>query len=111
QAQYERTRSAAAALINAAPDDVALVSSVGCGVATAAKIFAVRAGAGVLVLQDDHTSAVLDWMARAEQGGFAVEAVRRPDDGDWTSAVLDAIARPGARPLAMASISSVHWCD
>src|SRR5262249_48833020 len=44
-------------------------------------------------------------------GGFAVEAVRRPDDGDWTSAVLDAIARPGAPPLAMASISSVHWCD
>jgi selenocysteine lyase/cysteine desulfurase len=37
--------------------------------------------------------------------------VRRPDDGDWTAAVLEAIARPGAPPLALASISSVHWSD
>ena len=37
-AQYERTRKAAAALIHAEPRDVALVSSVGYGVATAAKM-------------------------------------------------------------------------
>jgi len=65
----------------------------------------------VLVLQDDHTSAVLEWMTRAGPGGFTVETVRRPDDGDWTAAVLEAIARPGAPPLALASISSVHWSD
>ncbi len=111
QAQYERTRKAAAALIDAAPGDVALVSSVGYGVSTAAKIFAVPAGSRVLVLQDDHSSAVLDWIARAEQGGFTVDAVRRPADGDWTAAVLDAVARPGAPPIAIASISSVHWSD
>jgi selenocysteine lyase/cysteine desulfurase len=111
QAQYERTRKAAAALINAAPEDVALVSSVGYGVSTAAKIFAVPAGARVLVLQDDHSSAVLDWVVRAEQGGFSIDTVRQPADGDWTAAVLDAIARPGAPPIAIASISSVHWSD
>jgi selenocysteine lyase/cysteine desulfurase len=109
--QYERTRKAAAALIHAAPDDVAMISSVGYGVSTAAKIFAVPAGSRVLVLQDDHSSAVLEWVTRAGQGGFIVETVRRPDDGDWTAAVLGAIARPGAAPLALASISSVHWCD
>jgi len=59
QAQYERTRKAAAALIEAKPEDVALLSSVGYGTATAAKIFAVPAGSRVLVLQDDHSSAVL----------------------------------------------------
>jgi len=111
QAQYERTRKAAAALIDAAPEDVALVSSVGYGVSTAAKIFAVPAGARVLVLQDDHSSAVLEWMSRAGQAGFTVETVRRPNDGDWTASVLEAIARPGAPPLALASISSVHWSD
>jgi selenocysteine lyase/cysteine desulfurase len=109
--QYERTRKAAAALIDAAPDDVALISSVGYGVSTAAKIFAVPAGARVLVLENDHSSAVLDWLTRAEQGGFTVEAVRQPDDGDWTAAVLGAIARSGAAPIAIASISSVHWSD
>ena len=111
QAQYERTRKAAAALINAAPDDVALIASVGYGVSTAAKIFAVPAGARVLVLENDHSSAVLDWMTRAEQGGFTVEAVRQPGHGDWTAAVLGAIERPGAAPIAIASISSVHWSD
>jgi selenocysteine lyase/cysteine desulfurase len=111
QAQYARTRKAAAALIDAAPDDVALISSVGYGVSTAAKIFSVPRGARVLVLQDDHSSAVLEWMSRAGPGGFAVETVRRPDDGDWTASVLAAIARPGAPPLALASISSVHWSD
>ena len=38
--QYDRVRKAAAALINAAPEDVALISSVGYGVSTAAKVFA-----------------------------------------------------------------------
>src|SRR5580704_16978850 len=109
--QYERVRKAAAALINAAPDDVALISSVGYGVSTAAKIFAVPVGSRVLVLQDDHSSAVLEWITRAGEGGFIVETVRRPDRGDWTAAVLAAIERPGAAPIAIASISSVHWSD
>src|SRR5262249_32129020 len=111
QRQHERTRKAAAALINAAPGDVALISSVGYGVATAAKSFAVRPGARVLVLEDDHSSAVLEWLSRARAGAFTVETIRRRDDGDWTAAVLDAIERPNAAPIAIASISSVHWCD
>jgi selenocysteine lyase/cysteine desulfurase len=50
-------------------------------------------------------------MTRAPQQGFTVEVVRRPDDGDWTAAVLAAIERRGAPPLALVSISSVHWSD
>jgi selenocysteine lyase/cysteine desulfurase len=109
--QYDRVRNAAAALIDAAPEDVALISSVGYGVSTAAKLFAVPTGSRVLVLQDDHSSAVLEWITRAGAGGFTVETVRRPDDGDWTAAVLNSIERPGAAPVAIASISSVHWSD
>ena len=111
QWQHERTRKAAATLINAAPEDVALISSVGYGVATAAKSFAVPTGSRVLVLEDDHSSAVLEWMSRATEGAFTVETVRRPGDGDWTAALLEAIERPGAASIAIASISSVHWCD
>jgi selenocysteine lyase/cysteine desulfurase len=111
QQQYERTRRAAAALIDADPADVALTPSVGYGVSTAAKIFKVPRGARVLVLQDDHSSAVLEWMTLAEEGGFTVETVRQPADGDWTQAMLAAVARPGAAPIAITSISSVHWSD
>jgi selenocysteine lyase/cysteine desulfurase len=110
-AQYDRTRRAAARLINADPADVALISSVAYGVATAAKVLRVSRGSRVLVLEDDHSSPVLEWMTRAETEGFAVETVRRPGNGDWTEAVLEAIARAGAAPIAVASISSIHWSD
>jgi selenocysteine lyase/cysteine desulfurase len=108
--QIERCRAAAAALIGAAAEDVALISSVSYGVATAGKIFAPPAGTRVLVLQDDHSSPVLEWMARADAQGFTLDTVARPADGDWTAAVLEAIARPGA-PVSLASISNVHWSD
>lgn len=109
--QYERARKAAATLIGAAPADIALIPSVGYGVSTAGKVMSLPRGSRVLVLQDDHTSPVLEWMSRAEQGGYTVEQVKQPADGDWTSAVLEAIARKDAAPLSLVSISSVHWSD
>ena len=109
--QHERARAAAAGLINADANDVALISSVAYGVATAAKGLSVPAGSRVLVLQDDHSSPVLEWLTRAREGAFEVETVNRPADGDWTAAILAAIERRGAPPLAVASFSSVHWSD
>jgi selenocysteine lyase/cysteine desulfurase len=109
--QHERTRAAAARLINADADDVALISSVGYGVSTAAKLVTIPRASRVLVLENDHSSPVLEWQVRSEKQGFAVETVRQPDDGDWTAAVLSAIERSGAPPVALASISSVHWSD
>jgi selenocysteine lyase/cysteine desulfurase len=109
--EYERARAAAARLINAEPSDMALISSVAYGVATAAKTLAVPAGSRVLVLQDDHSSPVLEWMTRAQPAGFTVETVQRPGDGDWTTALLAAIERRNTAPVALASISCVHWSD
>ncbi len=109
--QHERARACAARLINADPHDVALIPSVSYGVATAAKALALAPGTRVLVLEDDHASPVLEWTSRAAAGSFTVEAVKRPGNGDWSEAVLTAIARPGAAPVALASISSVHWSD
>jgi selenocysteine lyase/cysteine desulfurase len=109
--QHERARAAAARLIQADPADIALIPSISYGVATAAKIITIERGTRVIVLEDDHSSPVLEWHARAQAQGFAVETVRRPDHGDWTSAVLAAIERSGAPPVSLASISSVHWSD
>lgn len=110
--QHERARKAAARLVNADPDDVALIPSVGYGVSAAGKALGpVAAGSRVLVLEDDHSSPVLEWLTRAPAEGFAVETVRRPGDGDWAAALLDAVERPGAPPVAVASVSSVHWSD
>jgi selenocysteine lyase/cysteine desulfurase len=90
---------------------MALIPSISYGVATAAKVVTVDRGTRVIVLENDHSSPVLEWQTRADAQGFSVETIRRPDDGDWTSAVLAAIERPGAPPISLASISSVHWSD
>jgi selenocysteine lyase/cysteine desulfurase len=109
--QHERARAAAARLINANPADIALIPSISYGVATAAKVLTIDRGTRIVVLEDDHSSPVLEWQTRAAPQGFVVETIRRPEDGDWTSSVLAAIERPGAPPVSLASISSVHWSD
>jgi selenocysteine lyase/cysteine desulfurase len=109
--QYERARRAAARLIHADADDIALISSVGYGVATAAKLLDIPHSHRVLVLENDHSSPVLEWQTRAAEQDFAVETICQPADGDWTSAVLAAIECKDAAPIALASISSVHWSD
>jgi selenocysteine lyase/cysteine desulfurase len=106
----ERARAAAAKLIGATVEDVAIIPSVSYGVAMAGKLFAPPAGSRVLVLEDDHSSPVLEWLARAPAQGFTVETVKRPADGDWTAAMEEAVAKPGA-PLSIASISNLHWAD
>jgi selenocysteine lyase/cysteine desulfurase len=70
QRQFERARTAAARLINADPDDVALISSVSYGIATAGKVLTVPIGSRVLLLRDDHSSPVLEWLGRANPQGF-----------------------------------------
>ncbi|MEA2916628.1 MAG: hypothetical protein QOJ15_8709 [Bradyrhizobium sp.] len=109
--QHERARAAAARLINAEPADIALIPSISYGVATAAKVLTIERGARVIVLENDHSSPVLEWQTRADAQGFVVETVHQPDDGDWTAAVLATIERSGAAPVGLASISSVHWSD
>ena len=49
--------------------DVALVSSVGYGVAIAGKLLTIHRGSRVLVLENDHTSPVLEWI-RAHDAGL-----------------------------------------
>src|SRR5260370_27797342 len=53
--QYERARKAAAALIGADPVDVALIPSVGYGVATAGKALTRPRGRRLLPLPRHHT--------------------------------------------------------
>src|SRR6202048_1136471 len=109
--QHERARAAAAGLINADPGDIALIPSISYGVATAAKVLSIARGTRVIVLENDHSSPVLEWQIRAETQGFVIETVRQPGDGDWTSGVLAVIERPGAPPVGLALISPVHWSE
>ncbi len=107
----QRARVAAARLIGARADDMAVVGSVSHAIATAARNLSPAAGGRVLRVADEFPSQRHAWDRLAVERGLIVEEVPRPADGDWTAALLAAIARPGAAPLAVATLTPLHWAD
>lgn len=107
----ERCRTAAAKLIGADADGIALVGSVSHGIATAALNTRAAPGSRILRIAQEFPSQVLAWDRFAARTGAVVDEVARPADGDWTQALLDRIAPPGAPPLAVATLTPLHWTD
>jgi selenocysteine lyase/cysteine desulfurase len=109
-ADVERARGEAATLINGRPEDLALVTSVSHAVAIAAAALPVEPGMRLLRMAGEHPSNVLSWATLVNQG-CTEEIVAEPKDGNWTSAMLEAIERAGAPRLAVATSSRYHWRD
>lgn len=109
-ADIERARESAAILIGAQSRDLAVVTSVSHGAAIAAAALPAVPGSRVLRLAGEHPSNALPWVGMISRG-CVQEIVPEPADGDWTSAVLEAIDRPGAAPLAVAAFGPYHWSD
>lgn len=107
----ERARQAAAALIGADSDDVAIVGSVSSAMATAAVNLDPPPGGRILRVADEFPSLCLPFDRLAAERGLTIEEVARPAHGDWTAALLEAIGRPGAPPLAVATLTPSHWTD
>lgn len=108
----EQLRDAFAHLLGAADDldGVAVVPSVGYGVATAAAGLDLAAGQGVLVLGRELPSAAAGWARLAARRGGELHEVARPADGDWTAAVLAAIEDLGDR-VGVVSVPACHRLD
>jgi len=109
--ECEAARSAAAQLVGAKPSQIALIPSIGYGVASAAKALSLEADQRVIVLADDHTAPVLQWTSGPACQRQSVRTIPTPRDGDWTTALLAAIDEEGPKGLALVSASSVHWAD
>lgn len=107
----ERARTAAASLIGATADDIALTGSTSYGIATAGLNVPVPKGQRILILEGEHSSQVLEWLHRAREAGGVVETITRPADDDWTSAVLARIETNDAPPVAIAALTPSHWTD
>lgn len=103
----EQTRALAAELIGAASDDVALVPSASYGLQIAANAFVLTAGDEIIVLEDQFPSNIYPWRENAKSHGARIVTVRKPQDGDWSTAVLSAI---GERTAVLA-LPAVHWAD
>lgn len=107
----ERARAAAARLIGATPENIAILGSVSQGIATAARNLPLPTGHRILRMEHEFPSQSLVWDRLAAERGLVLDIVPRPADGDWTAALLTAITRPGAPPIAVAALTPLHWSD
>ena len=105
--EAEEARALFARLIGATADDIALVPATSYGMAVAAANLDVGGGQEILVLQEQFPSNYYAWHHLAETRKARIVAVRRPDDGDWTSAVLSHIGVD----TAIAALPPCHWTD
>ncbi|HYI41640.1 MAG TPA: aminotransferase class V-fold PLP-dependent enzyme [Allosphingosinicella sp.] len=103
--ESEAVRGLFAKLIGASADDVAIVPSVGYGMATVMANVPVAAGQKIVTLADDFPSGILASRALAQRAEARVVTVARPETGDWSAAILEAIDRDTALVVA----PHTHW--
>lgn len=87
----ERLRTLFAQLIQGDRDGVAVVPAASYALSTAAANVSASRRDRIVVLADQYPSNVYPWHDLAQRSGATVVAVERPDDGDWTHAVVQAI--------------------
>lgn len=107
----EAVRAAAARLIGATMDDIAIVPSAAYGVATAAANLAVERGTRILLIEGEFPSLALQWAELAATRGAVLDVVTRPTDGDWTAALLARVLEPGLPPVGIAALTPLVWTD
>lgn len=105
--QSEELRAAWAAILGAGGDGVALTTSASYGLSLAANHVPVAPGQVILLAAEQFPSNVYPWMEKAERSGGEVRFAPRPEDGDWTRAVLAEIDER----VAVLGLPNVHWTD
>lgn len=100
-------RAAFAELIRAEAGDIAIVPAASYGISTAAKNLPLAAGESVLLVEDQFPSNVYPWRERTREVGANLVTVARPQDGDWTEAVLAALDRH----IRIVALPHCLWTD
>lgn len=105
--EVEQARAAFARLIGARADDVAIVAAASYGLQTAAINLPVEQGRRILILADQFPSNVYVWRELARRRNVELVTLPRPEDWDWTGALLAAIDER----TAIVALPNCHWTD
>src|SRR5947209_10251707 len=103
--EADRVRGPVAGRIGAEADDIAIAPSASYGIATAMRNVRVAAGQKIVALAEDFPSTLYACRALVAREEARLVTVPRPEAGDWTRALLDAI--DGGTALVCAP--HVHW--
>lgn len=96
-----------AQMIGATPTDIAISPSASYSIALATKNLSVKNGEKILVLADQFPSNIYAWQEKAKATGAVIATIPRPDDGDWTTPLCQAIDQD----TAIVACAQAHWTD
>ncbi len=102
-------RELAADLFGGDADGYAIVPAASYGLSTAARAIEPQLVPGnhILVLDEEFPSNYLPWKRAAQETGADIVTVPKPNDGDWTGAIVERIDRH----VRVVAVSSCHWTD
>jgi len=103
----EEARTLFARLVGGDADGVAVVPSVSYGISVAQANVPVREGEKILILEDQFPSNVYPWRELASRSGARLVTVPRPEDSDWTRALIGEIDAD----TAVVAAPNCHWTD
>ncbi len=103
----EEIRALFAQLVGGDADGVAIIPSVSYGISVAAANVPVREGEKIVILEDQFPSNVYAWGGVAERSGARLVTLPRPEDLDWTRALLEEIDTD----TAVVAVPNCHWTD
>jgi len=105
--EVEEVRTLFARLVGGDAEGVAVVPSVSYGISVAAANVPIGDGEKIIILQDQFPSNVYSWRELASQKGAKLVTVPRPEDADWTRALLAQIDEH----TAVVAAPNCHWTD
>ena len=105
--EVEEVRTLFARLIGGDAEGVAVIPSVSYGISVAAANIPVREGEKIVILEDQFPSNVYAWRGLAARSGARLVAVPRPEDLDWTRALIEEIDAD----TAVVAAPNCHWTD
>lgn len=106
----EEARAHAAEMIGAKADDVAIGAATSYGIGVAAANVPVAAGSAIVLMENEHPSHRYAWYELAKRKNARIEIVARPDDGDWTSAIVTTLTK-SKTPISVVAGTMIHWFE
>lgn len=105
----EAIRAQAARLFGGEADGYAIIPAASYGLSTAARAVEpqIESGHRILVIDEEFPSNVLPWRRVAAERGASMLTIPRPEDGDWTKAILGRIDAS----VKVVAVSTCHWTN
>lgn len=103
----ERARELCAQIMGTDAGDIAIIPAVSYGMAIAAANVKVPRNSSIVVLAEQFPSNVYPWKELAREKGANMITVPRPEDWDWTTALLSAMDQR----TAVVAVPHCHWTD